>query len=176
MNATSETYPLEITQNTASSNATIPKYNSRDVDGENTEGAYGGGKPKKPTLSRENRTAHGANPSPAITSSTPSRRNAVKNTQRRRTPDLITIYESEDENKYEKDQVDTRAPQQHRPGKGGFRFASAPRVGHRSMTKNGKPPLNAGQKRPPQTNPVDDNDNVRETTRKRKTQHKKQYT
>ena len=40
---------------------------------------------------------------------------------------------------------------------------SAPKVGYRSMTKNGKRPLNAAQKRPPQTNQVEDNDNVRET-------------
>ena len=99
-----------VTNNTADEDTTIKGYNSRDVNGDNNEGACGGGASKRPTLGQGK--PDGNNPSSAITLSIPSKRNVIKNTQRRKTPrDLITIYESEDETEHEEDPVDTWASQ-----------------------------------------------------------------
>jgi hypothetical protein len=94
----------------------------------------------------------------------PSRRNAIKNTQRRKIPrDLITIYKSKDENEHKEDPVDAWALQQHGAGNRDLRFTSASRAERRSMMENGMWPLNGADKKPPQATPADDNDNIRKT-------------
>ena len=140
-NAISETHPLEttrniVTNNTADKDTTIKGYNSRDVNGDNNEGACGGDASKRPTLGQGK--PDGNNPSSAITLSIPSKRNEIKNTQRRKTwRDLITIYKSEDETEHEEDPVDTWALRQHLAGNRDPRFTSASRAERRFMMENG---------------------------------------
>ena len=150
-NPISETHPLETKWNNATNNTYEPTadknikgYTSRDADGINVDNDCRGDESKTPTPRRGRFSK--SDPSPAITPS--RRRNTIKNTHGYKVPgDLITIYESEDEDKLKEDPVDAWALQQHRAGNRDPRFLSSSIVEYRAMKEKGMWPLNGAEQK-----------------------------